>query len=1071
MPSLSKELRRLLEKTIAGDSAARQIAELGAEQSLRRLAVDRHEPHTSLTPEERTLRTQLRAHGRQLGDKRDPQRGSQSIDHLTQAVAYEHWHRLLFARFLAENDLLMHPDHGVALSLDEVKEVALGVGRDWIDIASEYAQRMLLREVFRSDDPALRVPLSPERRLELEKKLSSLPREIFLADDSLGWVYQFWQKDAKDQVNRSEVKIGADELSPVTQLFTEDYMVLFLLENTLGAWWTARRGKPDLAGYQWTYLRIEENGLPAAGTFTGWPSAAKELKILDPCMGSGHFLTFALPIVARMRAEEESSSLMDAVYAVLRENIFGLELDPRCSQIAAFNLALTAWKLCGKHFELPPFNLACSGLGINAKEEQWVDLAGDDAQGGEAMRRLYLLFKDAPTLGSLVDPLRLKANVFAASADQVLPLLEEALIRETSNDEARELAIAAQGVLAAFRIITRQFTLVATNVPYLGRGKQAPLLVEYCDEVYPDAKFDLATCFVDRSLRLCAEGGTVGLVSPQNWIYQVTYSDLISRLTATKTWNLLARLGPKAFQTPMWDFNVMLLAITRSSPHPQHSISMWDVSKLGTADKPGGLRTPPAATITQETAFKVDQTQSLGRVARCYQGISTGDNPLWLLQFWEIPELTGWSPFQTPSSRTTSYGGRSVIVRSEITTSATSGAAIRGAAAWGKRGVAVARMGALHTTLYSGELFANVLPVIIPNRECDLPAVWAFAEDADFATNVRKINQGLNVDNGYFEKVPFDLGYWTQIAAERFPNGLPAPHSSAPNQWLFSGHPRDSDDPLQVAVARLVGYEWPRQTGSNFPGCEALAPDGLERHAASDGIVCLSAVAGEESAGTRVRALLHHAYGSSYDLANLLQGRKSSTIDLWLRDEFFEEHCRFFEQMPFVWHVWDGLKDGFHAFMNYHKLDRRNLEKLIFSYLGDWLTRQRQDVQSNVDGADSRLAAAEHLQVELRRILDGEDPYDIFVRWKRLDKQAIGWEPDLDDGIRMNIRPWITAASLYKALKPGILRVTPNIKYTKDRGKESKRASNEYPWFASSSDRVNDLHLSIAEKRSARGLR
>ena len=186
MPSLSRELRRLLERTIAGTDGARQIAEDGAEQSLKRLAVDRHEPHTSLTPEERTLRNQLRAHGRQLGDKRDLQRGTQSINHLKQAVAYEHWHRLLFARFLAENDLLMHPEHGVDLTLDEVKELALGKGGDWIELAAEYAQRMLLREVFRSDDPALRVPLSPEKRRDLETKLNSLPREIFSPTTALG---------------------------------------------------------------------------------------------------------------------------------------------------------------------------------------------------------------------------------------------------------------------------------------------------------------------------------------------------------------------------------------------------------------------------------------------------------------------------------------------------------------------------------------------------------------------------------------------------------------------------------------------------------------------------------------------------------------------------------------------------------------------------------------------------------------------------------------------------------------------------------------------------------------------
>src|SRR5437016_11615373 len=108
MPTLPRDLRRLLEKTIAGENGARKIAEDGAERSLQRLAVDKHEPHTSLTLEERALRNRLRAHGRQLGDKRDPQRGNQTIVHLKQAVAYEHWHRMLFARFLAENDLLLH---------------------------------------------------------------------------------------------------------------------------------------------------------------------------------------------------------------------------------------------------------------------------------------------------------------------------------------------------------------------------------------------------------------------------------------------------------------------------------------------------------------------------------------------------------------------------------------------------------------------------------------------------------------------------------------------------------------------------------------------------------------------------------------------------------------------------------------------------------------------------------------------------------------------------------------------------------------------------------------------------
>jgi hypothetical protein len=332
------------------------------------------------------------------------------------------------------------------------------------------------------------------------------------------------------------------------------------------------------------------------------------------------------------------------------------------------------------------------------------------------------------------------------------------------------------------------------------------------------------------------------------------------------------------------------------------------------------------------------------------------------------------------------------------------------------------------------------------------------------------LDQKTNVTNATLVKVPFDLDHWLSVAKEAHPDGLPKPFSSDPTQWIFGGHPKDSRDPLQTAVARMLNFAWPRQMGAQFPECPALTIDGLEGHVTVNGIVCLSSVVGEENASVRLRALLQSAFGSDYNLAGLLTGKKSTTLEGWLRDEFFEEHCQIFQHRPFVWHIWDGLKEGFHALVNYRRLDRRNLEKLIFSHLGDWLTRQRQDVQSGVEGADGRLAAAEHLQGELKRILEGQKPYDIFVRWKSTDKQPIGWEPDLNDGVRTNIRPWITEAKLYKASKPGILRVTPNIKYTKDRGQEPAHDPKEFPWFAKSADRINDQHLSLDEKRRARGL-
>src|SRR4030042_4755910 len=150
---------------------------------------------------------------------------------------------MLFARFLAENDLLMEPRENIPISLAEADELAKEDGVDVWVFASRCAQGML-PQIFRPDDPLIQVSFATEHMLKLEKLLASLPQAVFIAPDALGWVYQFWQTKEKKRVNDSEVKIGADELPAVTQLFTEPYMVSFLLHNQLGAWGAGQRVSP-----------------------------------------------------------------------------------------------------------------------------------------------------------------------------------------------------------------------------------------------------------------------------------------------------------------------------------------------------------------------------------------------------------------------------------------------------------------------------------------------------------------------------------------------------------------------------------------------------------------------------------------------------------------------------------------------------------------------------------------------------------------------------------------------------------------------------------------------------------
>lgn len=1131
MASLDRTLRRNLENAV---KKARRVAEAGVRQTLEQLAVANHEPWPTLTPEQRTLRNRLRARGRQLGDRRDERKGTQAIERLTLECAYEHWHRLLFARFLAENDLLVEPDSGMPLSLEECRELARERNKDWLVLASEFAQRML-PQIFRVGDPVLEIVLPPEKRQELEAILEGLPREVFIADDSLGWVYQFWQAEQKDAINRSERKIGADELPAVTQLFTEDYMVLFLLHNTLGAWWAGKvfAARPELArtaateeacraacavqGIEWSYLRFVRDGdawRPAAGTFPGWPTTAKDITMLDPCMGSGHFLAFALPMLAALRRAEEGLSVSESVDAVLRDNLFGLELDPRCTQIAAFNVGLTAWKLSG-YRPLPALNLACAGLAINAPLAEWTALAADDATAENAMKQLYELFRQAPSLGSLIDPTLTGGELFVANFHKIRGLLSSALANEQCEDA--ELAVVAQGIARAAAMLGNRYTLIATNVPYLNKGKQAQALKDYCEHVHHDARNNLACAFGDRALRL-ARRGTVAVVTISEMLFQKRHTHFRTRLLRECRWAILARLGTGAFETISGEVvNVCLAVLDTRAPERDSHFAAVDAQAYATPQaKSEALRANdvllvdqaiqlqnPDARISLESETDV---HLLSRYVDCHQGLATGDLARFGRRFWELPRFdVRWVPWQGTVDTTTVCGGRSgallweggsgaLHAYNEENKAVRKNTHLRGIHARGRTGIIVTQMGSLPATIYSGEHYDDNTTVLLPRAPSDLPALWAFCSSGEFGRAVRAIDSSLKVPANTLVKVPFDRVRWSEAARARFPAGLPILTSADPTQWVFDGHPVSGEGPLHIAVARLLGYRWPRQTGSSFSDCPTIDADGLESHADSDGIVCLASLRGEASAAERLRALLADAFGAEWSVHKLSELLAKSdfsgrSLDDWLRERLFEQHCAIFHQRPFVWQIWDGRKDGFSALVNYHKLaapngeGRRTLEKLTHTYLGDWLDRQRVEQKKGVEGADGRVAAAEHLKRELEKILEGEPPYDIFVRWKPLHEQPIGWEPDINDGVRINIRPFMTAKPLNARGKNAcILRVTPKIKWDKDRGKEPAREKADFPWFwgwdqktvdfmggsAFDGNRWNDLHYSRAAKLAAR---
>ena len=554
------------------------------------------------------------------------------------------------------------------------------------------------------------------------------------------------------------------------------------------------------------------------------------------------------------------------------------------------------------------------------------------------------------------------------------------------------------------------------------------------------------------------------------------------------------------------------MAIGHAPPKREDDDFAWlDVSKHPTsAEKASALERVPLVTLTQASQLANPDSvvgyapeghhALLASKAHSYQGLATSDNAQFVFCFWEVPPgQDGWEFFQFAPAATSPMSGCSHVIfwqdgggkyadhATALKAEGRLGGWKSGHAAWGKRGIAINRMGDLPASLYFGTKFDCNVAVLVPKAQRDVSPLWAYCSSPQYSQAVREINKKVSVTNGTLAKVPYDAALWERSANGCETEDLLAIHTDDPTQWGFHGHPRRASEPLQVAMARLLGYRWPAESAAAGLDLSSESRRWVEEiaccspHVDEDGIVCLQAVLGERPAHERLLDLLAACWGNAWDNdvhKRLLAEAGTPSLEDWLRHSFFEDHCKLFQNRPFLWHIWDGRSDGFHAFINYHRLaasagrGRRLLEKLTYSYLGDWLARQRDASRRGETGADERLAAALALQTTLAAILEGEPPFDIFVRWKPIDQQAVGWAPDIDDGLRLNIRPFMAQDILGGRRGAGILRTKPNIRWKKDKGREPLRDSASFPWFWQMNEftgaRVNYVHLVLEAKQRAR---
>ncbi len=579
---------------------------------------------------------------------------------------------------------------------------------------------------------------------------------------------------------------------------------------------------------------------------------------------------------------------------------------------------------------------------------------------------------------------------------------------------------------------------------------------------------------------------------PQNWLFLSNYKNYRESFLKNYSWLFVARLGEHAFENAeAAGAFACMIGITKSKINDKQSFFGVNAANnrgerpIYASEKKELVKTATLKILNQSEQLNnpdfiigleaMANSDLLKDHAVSIQGLATSDDPQFTLFFWELAKISnGWVQLRGTVEKSTSFGGCERIIHWEegagryydhamaLKKVGKLGGWKSGTEARNKKGVIISQMSTIPVSIYWGEFYDHNACVIVPDNENELTSILAYCFSPSFYENVRKIDQSLKPSNNTFLKVPFDLEYWQKIADEQYPDGLPQPYSDDATQWLFHGNPLASDNPLQVAMARLLGYHWPAESDTEMELADEAreqiaAIQSFNSHTDDDGIMCLPAINGELQAAERCREYLMAVWGEEWSnntLQKLLQkeGANKTNLDEWLRDEFMDQHNKLFQNRPFIWQIWDGRKDGFSALVNYPKLNKENLSKLIYTYLGDWIRMCEAKVKAGESGAEGLRSAAIKLKEKLEAILQGEAPYDIFVRWKPLDQQPIGWEPDLNDGVRLNIRPFILA---------DVLRKKPNIKWGVDRGKNPPGT----PW---GTERDNDMHLSLEEKGNSR---
>lgn len=387
--------------------------------------------------------------------------------------------------------------------------------------------------VFEPVDSALEL-LLPDKLMArdgaAQAMVEDIPEEDWLTHvEILGWMNQYYNSQAKDDFFKSKSKATADTLPVATQLFTPEWIVCYMVENSLGRLWMLNNPQSGLRERMGYYIEPDaehENFIRINGP--------EEITLCDPACGSGHILVYAFDLLFAMY-EERGYREREIPQLILQNNLTGLEIDPRAAQIASLALAM-----CAREHDRRFFG---RGVQANINVVAPVHIDGEELPATAPLLgqpQLMDALAHLDEIGSLLNPTEAELEAVGATADQ--------LARVASSDMfAASAAEKLQQAKATCELLAKRYTCVVANPPYMGSSSFSPFMSKWVKKNYPDVKSDLCTCFIERGFALAINRGYAAMVTMQSWMFLGSFEKMRAALIDNKTIVSMVHLGPRAF--------------------------------------------------------------------------------------------------------------------------------------------------------------------------------------------------------------------------------------------------------------------------------------------------------------------------------------------------------------------------------------------------------------------------------------------------------------------------------------------------------------------------------------------